>query len=144
MQMRGHELIREYYTCFNERRFADAAELFSEDAVLEHGAIGRRQLGGAGYIHFAEMWVQAFPDAAFSIVRVEQYGDTICEVDLFGTGTHLGTFDLGPGGLFRPTGARAKLPFRELLEVRVGKITYSSLAFDLHELVRQLGRDESA
>lgn len=142
--MLGHELIREYYACFNERRFTDAAELFADDAVLEHGPLGQRQQGGAGYIHFASMWVEAFPDAALSIVRVDQHGDTICEVDLIGTGTHLGPFDLGPGGLFKATGARAKLPFRELLEVRVGKITYSSLAFDLHELVRQLRPDESA
>jgi predicted ester cyclase len=143
MRMRGHELIREYYACFNERRFADAAELFSNDAVIEHGS-SDRQVGGAGYLHFAEMWVRAFPDAALSIVRVEQHGDTICEVDLFGTGTHLGTFDLGKGGVFKPTGLRAKLPFREMLEVRVGKITFSSLAFDLHELLRQLKADKPA
>jgi predicted ester cyclase len=143
--MPGHELIREYYACFNERRFADAAKLFSEDAVLERGPIRPRQCGGgAAYTEFAEMWVQAFPDAALSIVRVEQHGDTICEVDLFATGTHLGTFDLGPGGVFRPTGARAKLRLREVLEVRVGQITYSSVAFDLHEIIRQLRPNESA
>jgi len=136
--MLGHELIREYYACFNQRRFSDAAELFSEDAVVEHAATGQRLLGGAGYIRFAEMWVQAFPDAGLSIVRVEQQGDTICEVDLLGTGTHLGVFDLGATGQFKPTGARARLPFREMLEIRVGRITYSSLRFDLHELMKQL------
>ena len=140
--MPGHELIRKYYACFNERRFADAAEFFSDDAVLEHGPLGQRQQGGTGYLQFAEMWVRAFPDAALSIVRVEQHGDTICEVDLILTGTHLGTFDLGEGGLFKATGAQAKIPVRELLEVRIGKITYSSLAFDLHELIRQLRPDE--
>ena len=140
--MPGHELIRKYYACFNERRFADAAEFFSDDAVLEHGPLEQRQQDGAGYLQFAEMWVRAFPDAALSIVRVEQHGDTICEVDLIVTGTHLGAFDLGEGGLFKATGTDAKIPVRELLEVRVGKITYSSLAFDLHELIRQLRPDE--
>jgi predicted ester cyclase len=142
--MLGHELIREYYACFNERRFADGAELFADDAQIEHVPIGQRLQGGSGYIQFAEMWVAAFPDAALSIVRVEQHGDTICEVDLLGTGTHLGPFDLGPAGLFKATGARARLPFRELLEIRVGKITYSSMRFDLHELVRQLRPDDPA
>lgn len=141
--MRGHELIREYYDCFNERRFADAAELFAEDAVLEHGPIGQRQLGGAGYIRVAEMWVHAFPDVNLRILHVEQHGDTICEVDLIGTGTHEGTFDVGPNGTFKPTGAHATLRLRELLEIRVGKITYSSLSFDLHELIRQLYPGES-
>jgi predicted ester cyclase len=136
--MRGHELIREYYACFNERRFSDAAELFADDAVIEHAVMGSRQHGGSGYTRFAEMWVKAFPDARLAIIRVEQHGDTICEVDLMGTGTHLGPFDLGAAGLFAASGNHARLPFRELLEVRVGKITYSSLAFDLHELIRQL------
>ena len=139
--MLGHELIREYYECFNQRRFAEAAELFAPDAVIEHAPTGQRQEGGDGYVRFAEMWVNAFPDAGLSIVRVEQRGDTICEIDLLGTGTHRGPFDLGQAGLFKPTGARARLPFRELLEIRVGKITYSSLRFDLHELVRQLRPD---
>jgi predicted ester cyclase len=141
--MRGHELIREYYTCFNERRFTDAAELFSEDAVLEHGPLGQRQHGGAGYIHVAKMWVEAFPDARLNILHVEQHGDTICEVDLIGTGTHQGIFDVGPNGTFKPTGAQATLRLRELLEIRVGKITYSSVSFDLHELIRQLRPDGS-
>ena len=142
--LRGHELIREYYACFNERRFADAADLFSNDAVLEHGPIGQRHHGGAGYIRLAELWVQAFPDAKLAIVHVEQHGDTICEIDLIGTGTHHGTFDIGPGGPFKATGVHATLRLRELLEIRVGKITYSSMSFDLHELMRQLRPDGSA
>ena len=141
--MLGHELIRQYYACFNERRFADAAELLSADAVFEHGPSGQRQQGGAGYIHFAETWVQAFPDATLSILRVEQHGDTICEVDLVGTGTHLGTFDLGAGGTFKATGVQTTLRFREMLEIRVGKITFSSLSFDMQELIRQLRPGEA-
>jgi hypothetical protein len=31
-----HLLIRAYYTCFNERRFANGADLVAEDGVLEH------------------------------------------------------------------------------------------------------------
>jgi hypothetical protein len=114
--MQGHELIRAYYACFNDRRFSDGAELFSTDALLEFGPTGRRGQGGAGYVHVAESWVRAFPDATLAIVHVEQRGDTICEVDLLATGTHRGTFDLGPGGLFKPTGIHARLRFRELLE----------------------------
>jgi predicted ester cyclase len=136
--MRGHEFIREYYACFNERRFEDAADMFADDAVIEYHGSSQKELGPQGYVRFAEMWVKAFPDARLGIVRVEQHGDTICEVDLIGTGTHLGVFDLGPAGSFNPTGKPARLPFRELLEVRVGKITYSSLSFSLHELIQQL------
>lgn len=134
----SHLLIREYYACFNERRFRDAADLFSADAVLEHPPFGPPQRGGEAYIHFAEMWLGAFPDGRLDIDRVEQRGDTICEVDLVGTGTHQGDFDLGAYGVFRATGVKATLRFRELLEIRVGKITFSSLTFNVHDLVRQL------
>ena len=131
-------LIRHYYECFNSRRFDEAAELFSTDALLEHPPFGQTRRGGSGYIQFAQMWVGAFPDDLLTIDHVEQRGDTICEVDLTGRGTHAGDFDMGPHGLFKPTGVKATIRFRELLEIRVGKITYSSVTFDVHELIRQL------
>ncbi len=134
----SHLLIRQYYACFNERRFAEAAELFALDAVLEFPPFGNAACGPEGYLRFAELWVRAFPDGRLDIEHVEQRGDTICEVDLIGTGTHVGDFDLGPYGVFKASGAKARLRFRELLEIRVGKITYSSLTFDVHDLIRQL------
>ena len=134
----SHDLIRQYYEYFNGRRFTDAAELFADDAILEHLPLGEHQSGGAGYIRFAEMWVQAFPDCVVTVAGIDQCSDAICEVDLVGSGTHLGVFDLGPYGVFKPSGAQATLRFRELLEVRTGKITYSSVTFDVHDLIRQL------
>ena len=131
-------LIRQYYACFNNRRFNEAADLFSADAVLEHPPFGQTRRGGSGYIQFAQMWIGAFPDGRLTIDHVEQRGDTICEVDLTGTGTHAGDFDMGTHGLFKATGVKATIRFRELLEIRVGRITYSSLTFDVHELIRQL------
>ncbi len=136
--MATHLLIREYYSCFNERRLRDAAELFAPDGVLDHTPFGKTQTGGDGYIRFAEMWIRAFPDGQLHIERVEQRGDTICEVDLIGTGTHQGDFDMGAYGFFKATGVKATLRCRELLEIRGGKITYSSLTVDVHDLIRQL------
>jgi hypothetical protein len=134
----AHLLIRGYYTSFNERRFADAAELFAKDGLLEHPPFGTVRQGGEGYIQFAEMWVKAFPDVQIRIEHVEQRGDTICEVDLAGTGTHLGDFDMGGYGLFRAKGVVTTIRCRELLEIRGGKITYSGLTLDAHDLIRQL------
>ena len=133
-----HLLIREYYACFNERRFRDAADLFAVDAVLEHPPFGPPTRGGDGYLQFAQMWASAFPDGTMTIDRVEQRGDTICEVDLVATGTHTGDVDMGTYGVLKATGGRATLRCRELLEIRAGKITYASLSFDVHELIRQL------
>src|SRR5215203_5835820 len=56
-------LIAEFYTCFNERRFAEAAAIFAENALVEHSAVHRTMQGGDGYLTFAKMWCQGFPDA---------------------------------------------------------------------------------
>ena len=136
--MTAHLLIREYYACFNERRFADAADLFTGDAVLERAPFGTFRNGGDGYIHMAQRWVNAFPDAVVRIDHVEQRGDTICEVDLVMTGTHSGDLDLPGHGLFKATGRTVSLWVSELLEIRARKITYGSISFDELDLVRQL------
>ena len=134
----AHLLIREYYACFNERRFAEGADLFAEDGVLEYPSLGDTKRGREGYLEHVRLWVEAFPDGQLTIEHVEQRGDTICEVDLIGTGTHRGDLNMGGYGVFKATGVAATLRFRELLEIRGGKITYASLTFDVHDLIRQL------
>jgi predicted ester cyclase len=135
----AHLLIRKHYDCFNQRRFADGADLFSEDCVLEHPPFGQIRHGRQGYLDLVNEWVRAFPDGQLHIDHVEQRGDTICEVDLVGTGTHDGDFNMGGYGVFKASGVKTTIRFRELLEIRGGKITFSSITFDPHELIRQLG-----
>jgi hypothetical protein len=134
----AHHLIREYYACFNERRLSDAADLFASDAVLERGPFGTLKNGGEGYLRLAELWLRAFPDSKVRIDHVEQRGDTICEVDIILTGTHLGDLDMPNHGVFKATGAAMTLRVGELLEIRGNKITYSNVSFDASELIRQL------
>jgi hypothetical protein len=52
--------------------------------------------------------------------------------------------DLGPFGLFKPSAIQTTLRMRELLEVAAGRIIYSSLSFDLHDLVYQLANVDYA
>ena len=46
---------------------------------------------------------------------------------------------MGGYGIFKASGAKTTLRFRELIEIRGGKITFSSITFDPHDLIRQLG-----
>jgi hypothetical protein len=131
-------LIREFYRSFNERRLADAAALFSGDAVLDHVRLRQKQQGGDGYLLFAETWLRAFPDAQIGIERISPALDGMYEVDLVASGTHRGPLDLDGGILFKPTGVEAMLHLRQLLQFRESKITYSSLSFDLRDIVQQL------
>lgn len=134
------QLVRDYYRCFNERRIVTAGALFAADAVVEMPPFVQRAHGADAYTQFADTWLRAFPDAVFTVQRVEQRNETMCEVDLVATGTHLGLLDLGEFGLLRPSGVRLALRLRELLDIRDGHITYASLSFDLNGLVRQLNR----
>src|SRR5262245_371067 len=140
MSAMGDALIRQYYDCFNQRRFRDAAALFARDVVVEHPPFQAQQQGSEAFFAFAEMWVEAFPDGQLRIDQVEQRGDTICEVNLVATGTHEGTLKLGAYGVFKPTRAQLKLRVRQLFEVRFERITFSSLSFAVQGLVRQLAR----
>jgi len=135
-----HLLIRHYYKAFNERRFEDAAEMFTADAVLEHLPSAPQLRGPAGYLESARAAVSAFPDLSLQIVHVEQRGDTICEVDVLCTGTHEGEWKMGNLGSFKPTRRLHTYHIREMLEIRGGKITYSSVSWNLQDIVSQFGK----
>jgi predicted ester cyclase len=134
----NEQVIGRFYQLFNERRLDEAATLFTDDAVLEHAPLGRHQRGGEGYLEFARMWTRAFPDAALTVERVTSNDSDTWEVELFARGTHLGPLDMGAAGVFKPTGARATLRLRQMMELRDGRIVFSSLSFDLHDIVHQL------
>ncbi len=111
---KAHLLIREYYEAFNDRRFDAAAELFTDDAVIEHLPAGVKRTGPAGYVESARATMTAYPDLHLQIVHVEQRGDTIAEVDLTAT--------------FTAAGVSKTVRAREILEIRGGKITFASLS----------------
>jgi predicted ester cyclase len=133
------EIIQQYYDLYNRRRFEEAGALFAPDAVIEHAPYGTQtRRGGTGYIDSAELSVQAFPDATIAVLAIEPRGDTVFEVDLVASGTHLGRLDMGTFGRFEPTGATIRLRHREVLDIRDGTIVYASVTFDVQELVAQL------
>jgi len=135
-RLRGDaDLISDYYRHFNDRSIADAAALIADNAALEL-APGRRETGRDGYLRFVEWWTAAFPNARFSVERIEDRSDTLFEVYLVATGTHQGMLDFGTYR-FRPSGVDAILHVRELLDIEAGKITASVFSVDLNDLIMQ-------
>ena len=135
----GHKLIREYYQLFNERRIDEVAELFTDDAVIQHRPDGSQLKGPAGYLESAHATLAIFPDLVQTILHVEQRGDTIVEVDVSATGTHQGDWNMGTLGILKATGQTTTVRLRELLEIRGGKITYSSITYHLQEFFNKAG-----
>jgi SnoaL-like protein len=130
--------IKSYYTCFNERRFREAAALFTSDAVVLHVPFGQQERGARAYLRFTETWIRAFPDAVLIPRQIKSRGETLWDVDLRASGTHLGALELGLFGTFKPSGAETTLHMRELLDIRDGQIVYSSLSLDIQALIQQL------
>jgi predicted ester cyclase len=130
-----HLLIRKYYEAFNQRRFDENAELFTADAVIQHRPNHGPFQGPEGYLESARMAMASFPDLRLQILRVEQRGDTIVEVDVTATGTLEGDWAAGALGTLKATGQVKVFRIRETLEIRGGKITFSGLTYDLQELL---------
>jgi predicted ester cyclase len=133
-----HALIQRLYASFNARELEDAAPLFADDALIEHGAPGRQQRGSAGYLEFARMWIGAFPDALLTVEGITPRNPTTIEIDLLAIGTHQGPLDLGGYGLFKPSGTKGRLRLRQIVEFRDSRIAYSALSYDVQNIVQQL------
>ena len=134
-------LIRQDYASFNRRRFVDGAALFADDAVLEQLPLVQQERGAIGYLQFVSAWLRAFPDATLAVRDMASHDSITYDVSLDATGTHRGMLDL-PGWAFRPSGVRATFGIRELLQIRNGKIAFSSLTLNLHEMVDKLAQVE--
>ena len=130
-------LLRLFYECFNGRRFGENPQLFTDDVVFELLPSEAPLQGRGAFEEFVSRWSAGFPDAHMLPIHVEQRGETMCEVELTATGTHLGLFDLG-AYRFKPTGSSVNLRLRQLFEFRRGRIAFTSLTFDLQNLVAQL------
>lgn len=128
-------IVREHIAAFNERRLEDAAAVFAYDALLQHRPGSGLPKGPAGYLESAHMALTSFPDLRFEILHVEPRGNTIVEVDVSATGTHAGDWTSGTLGTVKATGQLKTFRVRETLEIRGGKITFSSLTYDLPDLI---------
>lgn len=137
-QQACEHVVRKLYDAFNGRRIEEAAAIFRDDAVLEHVPLGRKQRGASGYLEFARMWLRAFPDAVVTVERIHNLDAQRCEVELRACGTHAGDLDLGGYGLFKASGAPGELRLRQFIEIDDGRISFSSLSFDVQDIVQQL------
>ena len=131
-------LIARYYTAFNERRFSESADMFSVDAEIQHRPNVPLR-GPEGYVTSARMATTSFPDIRLEVISVSRRGDTIVEVELLATGTHAADWTAEGVGTLRASGTRKTFRLRETLEIRAGKITFSSLNYNLQDLFGSSG-----
>ena len=138
----AEDLIRAHYDDFNQRRLDAAALRFHADARIEH-ITGQTEHGPGGFLVLARQWLTAFPDGQLRVERIRAERPGMYDVDLVASGTHIGTLAFG-SWVFRPSNVAVRLPARELFHIDDGAIRFASLSFDLHGLVRQLARIDTA
>ena len=126
-------LIARYYAAFNERRFSDAADLVASDAEIQHRPNVPLR-GPEGYMTSARMATTTFPDLRLDVASVSRHGDTIVEVELVATGTHAADWTAEGDGTIKASNTTKTFRVRETLEIRAGKITFSSLNYNLPDL----------
>ena len=95
--------------------------------------------GPAGYVTSAGMATASFPDLHLDVVNVTVRGDTVAEVELMATGTHAADWKADGIGTLKASGEKKTFRVRETLEIRNGKITFSSLNYNLQDLFGILG-----
>jgi predicted ester cyclase len=126
------------YDRFNRHELAASDDLFATDAVVECPPCRHQVNGAVAWRAFADRVATAFPDARFRAERLSKLADSIYQGVLSCSGTHRGLFDVGSYGQFSPTGRRVQMTFRQLVQVRGGKIVYMNISFDPAELTRQV------
>jgi hypothetical protein len=128
-------IARKYVAAFNERRLEDAAAMLAVDAVLQHRPGVALPKGPAGYLESAHMAISSFPDLHFEILHLETRGNTIIEIDVSATGTHARDWTAETLGTVKATGQPKTFRVRETLEIRSGTITFSSLTYELQDII---------
>ncbi len=131
----AQSLIRQHYADFNARGIERAASRFDPDAA--HDIAGRVERGPEGYRQFAAWWLAAFPDATFTVRDIQARESDLYDIELLAEGTHNGTLAYG-AWKFRPTHLEVRLHARQLFQIADGLIRFSTLSFDVQDLVRQL------
>ena len=84
------------------------------------------------------MATASFPDIRLEVVDIVLRGDTIAEVSLKATGTLAADWTAGELGTLKATGKPKTFRLRETLEIRAGRITFSTLNYNLQDLFATL------
>ena len=85
------------------------------------------------------MATTSFPDLQLEVLGITPRGDTVAEVQLLATGTHTADWKADGIGTLKASGEKKAFRIRETLEIRNGRITFSSLNYNLQDLFAASG-----
>lgn len=131
------DIVTNHLKAFSRSDWKAYSAIFSDGAIYEEEATGRRVQGVEEIVRCVEPWMRAFPDLQARIKDTVVAGDALV-AELEWTGTHKGPL-AGPFGSIPPTGKAGKLLAVEVVRFDGDRIREIRHYFDLLSLLRQLG-----
>jgi steroid delta-isomerase-like uncharacterized protein len=135
VQVEARSVADRYYAGLRARDLDAVSATLAPDVRVE--VPGATFDGPDPFRGWMQAFFDAFPDIEHVVDRVDAHGST-AEADLRVTGTHTEPL-VGPDGSIPPTGRRMELQAHNQMEIRDGRITSVSIAYDPADFLRQLG-----
>ena len=131
------EAAKQSIISYNEKDWAKAEAVHTDDFVYEEVATHRRAEGISDVLEIWKGWGAGFPDSKATFHDAQASGDTVI-LEKTWTGTHTGPL-VTPDGVVEATGKSFSMRAISVIVVRDGKVALSRQYFDLNTMLSQLG-----
>ncbi len=131
------EAAKQSIISYNEKDWAKAEAVHTDDFVYEEVATHRRAEGISEVLEIWKGWGTGFPDSKATFHDAQASGDTVI-LEKTWTGTHTGPL-ITPDGMVEATGKSFSMRAISVIVVRDGKVALSRQYFDLNTMLSQLG-----
>ena len=131
------EAAKQSIISYNEKDWAKAEAVHTDDFVYEEVATHRRAEGISEVLEIWKGWGTGFPDSKATFHDAQASGDAVI-LEKAWTGTHTGPL-ITPDGMGEATGKSFSMRAISVIVVRDGKVALSRQYFDLNTMLSQLG-----
>ena len=131
------EAAKQSIISYNEKDWAKAAAVHTDDFVSEEVATNRRAEGIPGVLEIWKGWAAGLADSKATFHDAQASGDTVI-LEKTWTGTHTGPLAT-PDGVVEATGKSFSMRAISVIVVRDGKGALRRQYFDLNTMLSQLG-----
>jgi predicted ester cyclase len=133
------EMARQGIEAFNNRTYEDNIRATTaENHVNVDLATGQEQHGIEGAIAGAEVWINAFPDAAVEVVSMEVEGNVVT-TRFIGRGTFNGQLPAPDGSMIQGQGQSLEMEYVQSVEIVDEKAVRTTIDYDMGAMMGQLG-----
>lgn len=132
----GRELVERFYQAFNDGDLDVVEDVFDPNVQTTEPQAGVLH-DYASFRAYMQMFKGMSPDAKLNVDNIAESGESVV-VDGRFTGTFTNAMP-GPQGEIQPTGKEFELPYRDIFEIRGGRIVEHRVEYDPTQFMVELG-----